>query len=411
MRGFLAGCALALAGVAGFTPASAGDMKIVPIRTIDPADEDFGDLAALGRAIGNRRIVLLGEQGHGDGSTFLAKTRVIEYLHRKLGFDVIAFESGIYDLYKAQQLIDGGEKPSVALAKAIFPVWPQSDQFQPLLTYMDRQQTAGAPLTATGFDLQFTNVLSRTLPDELKTLQSKVDDDGGSLSMLGDQVAAMFGKGPSGITLTVDDIATLTKRASVSLERSSLADADYLRQVVESTGRFLTFLKRLPEGTAEVFNMRDAQMAANFEWLALKAFPGRKIIVWAATSHIIRDRTALQTDTAQGMIPMGAKIQDRLAGESYVLAFTAGGGSTGSFAKKTATDQGQAPAGSIEAEIARSGHAYAFVDTRPLARSPKPRTSWLLGFEPIAGAWSRAVDGLFYIRNMQPTTYDKAGAR
>lgn len=58
-----------------------------PIRSTDPADEDFADLAPLRAAIGKSRIVMLGEQSHGDGTTFLAKTRMIKYLHEKLGFD------------------------------------------------------------------------------------------------------------------------------------------------------------------------------------------------------------------------------------------------------------------------------------------------------------------------------------
>src|SRR4051794_32388463 len=42
----------------------------LPLRTIDMADDNFSDLAPLRTAIGDARIVLLGEQTHGDGTTF-----------------------------------------------------------------------------------------------------------------------------------------------------------------------------------------------------------------------------------------------------------------------------------------------------------------------------------------------------
>ena len=63
------------------------------IRTIVTNDTDYTDLQSLASSIGNARIVILGEMDNGDGETLKAKTRLVKYLHQKMGFTVLAFES------------------------------------------------------------------------------------------------------------------------------------------------------------------------------------------------------------------------------------------------------------------------------------------------------------------------------
>src|SRR6185369_4170315 len=67
----------------------------VRLRSIAPDDVDFKDLEPLRATLKSVRVVLLGEQSHGDGNTFLVKTRLIRFLHEQMGFDVLVFESGL----------------------------------------------------------------------------------------------------------------------------------------------------------------------------------------------------------------------------------------------------------------------------------------------------------------------------
>jgi erythromycin esterase len=73
------------------------------LRTITPTDDDFSDLEPLVAKIGSSRLVMLGEHTHNDGATFLAKARLLRFLHQRLGFDVLAWEGGFLDGARLEQ--------------------------------------------------------------------------------------------------------------------------------------------------------------------------------------------------------------------------------------------------------------------------------------------------------------------
>ena len=65
---------------------------------------DKNDYSFLNEVLKNKRIVLLGEQTHGDGATFDEKVKIVKHLNYKLGLNTIVFQSGFYENYKAWKL-------------------------------------------------------------------------------------------------------------------------------------------------------------------------------------------------------------------------------------------------------------------------------------------------------------------
>lgn len=399
----LSAAVLALAALSPLA-AAAQTLAPTPILTLDPTVDDFADLEPLARDIGDARIVILGEPSHGEGAAFIAKARVIRFLHERMGFDVLAFESGMGVVGLADDKARAGGSPGQALSDAVMAVWGRSDQFRPLADYLDRTAAAGRPMTLAGIDIQEVGPTGADLADRIDGLAARLPAAAEPLGRLGGHIRAMSQGGMRALTARdLTPVSADVAAAQAALGALPAPEADRWRQQLASIDTFLTFMRRIGEGSPEVFNSRDAQMASNLRWLAAAA-PDRKIVVWSATSHALRDRAAIDpaVDATSGMVPMGAHIHRAMGDDAYVLAFTGGGGKIGSWSRRTETDIGAPPQGSLEAELLQTPHAYAF---SPLQPSPARRVSWMLGYQPMPAYWDRAVDGVFFIREMTPTTY------
>ena len=92
-----------------------------PIASIVSAsDDDYADLQFLKAVVGDRRLVQLGESGHGVAEFDSAKVRLITFFHEQMGFDVMAFESSIYECFAANTVAGMADNLSV-LARDLYP--------------------------------------------------------------------------------------------------------------------------------------------------------------------------------------------------------------------------------------------------------------------------------------------------
>lgn len=128
----------------------------VAVRSIDASDDDFSDLEPLVDAIGRAQVVQLGEPGHGAGSSFSAKVRLIKFLHERMGFDVLIWESGLHGMRWADAGFRGAAEPVAAADRGVFTIWSHAKEVKPLLEYASASQSSLRPLEMAGFDMQFT---------------------------------------------------------------------------------------------------------------------------------------------------------------------------------------------------------------------------------------------------------------
>lgn len=428
----LAGASVLLAGGASWAAPSGTlqtwlETHAKPVRTIDANDEDFSDLEPLGEAIGDARLVQLGEPSHGAGSCFAAKARIVKFLHRRLGFDVLIWESGMYDVALAQAGMRGADDAMTAARRGVFALWSMAAEVKPLFEYIKASQATPRPLEMAGFDMQVTaDGSTARFAEDLRAFTGALRDAGlrERASALAEKALAMrehlFATKFAGqadladLAVAVRELRGLIKdhRADFTQVRGEMG-TDFMAHAVQNMAADAAFRAEFasaPATTAARESSRDAANAANLRWLLEQAYAGRKAVVWAHDVHVMNAyydsdfRGVHLTGQGGDMKPTGIFVADWFGKQVYTIGMTTYQGEDGFAMGGPATQIAPAPDGSLEARLHAMGHAFAFMDLRTLTqtgavsvRLPK----YDINAIPDVG---RIYGGLFYIDRMARAT-------
>lgn len=412
------------------------------LRSIDPDDEDFSDLMPLADALEGVRVVALGEATHGSGGAFLAKTRVLKFLHQVMGFDVLVWESSVYAMRKASDHLRAGGGGAESLRRGVFDIWLDSDQMRPLIQYLEQSARAGQPMELAGVDLQFSgSAPASSFIDDLRAYLATIGESTPALAandvaeVLGHIIGYRYASGeepPPGDAVRGRVLATLRQWEEAS-GRDPSAEGTFWEQVLWSTRRYVenvvdrAALRAREDASDEewerVAGVRDRVMSRNLVWLTREMYPDRKIVVWAATGHLLENPDGIVHARAGETNPvydrgyglsstLGHEAALDLGEELYVLAVTARSGRHGKdtwIGYPYHLQPDQVEEFELEELIAATGVEYGLLDLR----RRRPGDAWLdrplIGrgidrYIPWRAAWRQHLDGLLFVRRMTPST-------
>ncbi len=405
----------------------------IPLRTIEPSafaegdaatDRDrFADLRPLAQVIGDSRVVILGEQAHAEGLTFLAKSRIVEFLHIELGFDVLCFESGVYDCDRAWRAIRSGTHAIAAMRDAVFPIWTHAAEVVPLMEFVEARARSERPLELCGYDCQLSGRFSaETLAADLAALDARATPpalDADAHERIAFAITRLTTDG------AIDADAASAARDAIARQLAALdlpayapiaeSERSFWRRVLRSLDAQIAFVLAGSDPDrplAERFNPRDICGGETLVWLANERFRGRKIIVWAASMHAVRRAEGIVRVNGEepylGVRTAGCVASETLGEALFVLSPIAGAGVAGNAFGRTWTVP-QPPEDSIEARLRtiltgptvvplRSAPADAPGSDRFVARP--------LGNAPMLARWRDHVDAFLWIPTMAPASRD-----
>ncbi len=397
-----------------------------PIASIDPMHTEFDDLAFLHEAIGDARMVVLGEQSHGEGTVFLAKARLVKFLHQEMDFDVLCWESGMLGCMEMNDLLADETKSLSDAFAGVFPIWTRSAQVRPTLEYARASLATDRPITQCGMDAQVnsalgTNALQPRVQALLDTLQGVIvpAEATAGLELLKTMTGGMRPdlERVRQISTSLHALATLLDEHMETLrEHNDKRELELIYRSVDDAAWATKFMasqlagERM-EDNPDLIRERDRRMGDNLAWLAETYYPDRKIIVWAATRHAVHRQKEIEYPDAPGMYDemdsMGETAFVRLGEDLYTIGFTAGRGEVSNVFRNQPYDIGEPREDSIEASLDAIGHPFLFVDFRALPPEHALRkTQWM---RPLGYAWQRAIwphqmDAVIYLDRVFPST-------
>lgn len=394
-----------LLSILTFTLNTHAQSNVKEIKSIDPNNTNFEDFSFLSEILKGNKILGLGEQSHMDGATNDARVRLIKYLHEELGYNVIMFESGIYNCTTANELISKrkpGDETNY-LFKAIFGLW-HTEEVNKLAKYIDETHKTENPLILTGMDTQFSGNFSRKqfindfyyiISHIENVTNEKLQIDTTKLNYSLNQLRR-YSNYPKKISpQDTLEIYSSFDKINLAIESNNLNNDSIAFWKQWMISMKMDYRKRYLEKSP-----RDSMMAVNASWLAKNKFKDEKIIIWAANSHLRKNTDSIDDERFKAT-RTGEFLKNKFKDKYYFMGFTAFEG------KRRIIFKFKIPKPSkvgLEKYLYNQGYDYSFLDLRTFNERENKyfNNSALFGYHKLNMDVFKMMDGVFYVRKMYP---------
>ncbi|MBX2816755.1 MAG: erythromycin esterase family protein [Saprospiraceae bacterium] len=241
--------------------------------------------------IGDKRIVLLGELNHGSRDNFLVRNDLIRTLHKKAGFDVILFETGIGEAYAVDRM--KSRISPKTMTYSLIGQW-QTPAFEELMTFAKEND-----MSVAGFDVQrgfggFFKSLLAIVCKELGIAVQDYTDLEDQFGIIKKEIANRKGVSPASrqrataLLTSYRELQLILRSALASGNRTN--DHQFVLQTLDNRIDYMKYMLDFSNDRdySRRWAARDRGMAQNVTWLLEEVYPDQKVIVVAHNFHISR---------------------------------------------------------------------------------------------------------------------------
>ncbi|TDH29016.1 erythromycin esterase family protein [Segetibacter sp. 3557_3] len=293
--------------------------------------ESLGDLQPLFDAIGEKRIVMLGEASHGTHEYYTWRSFISQRLIAEKGFSFIAVEGDWPDCYKINEYVKGRSHASTAqeVVKTFdrWPTWMWANwEIAGLAEWLKKYNAAATK------KIGFYGIDVYSLWESLGAIRQYLQEvDPIALEKVSETFRCFEPYSEDGVSYAYASrlVPELCENEVVALLKElkeKLPTYDSGEESVFSTEQNALiavnaekYYRAMVKGDGASWNVRDGHMQETLDRLLEFNEPGAKTIVWAHNTHI---GDASATDMQQdGMINIGELSRQKYGNDTFLVGF------------------------------------------------------------------------------------------
>lgn len=300
-------------------------------------------LAPLVEAIGDARLVLIGEASHGTDEFYRIRADLTAALVQQKSFNIVAVEADWPDAYRANRWVRGAsndpDAPTALRDFTRFPTWMWRNEvvveflnwlrdFNSSRAYADRVGFYGLDLyslhASVAAVLQYLRGVDPEAARRARERYACFEQFGADVHGYG--YATTLGLSRSCEAEVVAQLVDLRRQAGEYASRDGVvAEDEYF--FAEQNARLVQsaeqYYRAMFGGRVESWNVRDTHMMETLdtliEWVGARSGQA-KAVVWAHNSHLGDARATQMADW--GELNLGQLVRQKHARDAYLLGFT-----------------------------------------------------------------------------------------
>lgn len=383
------------------------------VEAIESWEEPLGpQLAHLASLVKDARIVLLGENGHGVAEFTKAKVALTKWLHDENGFDLVVFESGLYECDSAWRRVRE-ISPSGALRDCLSYPFEHAEAL-PLFEYIRASAGTDSPLAFSGMDFQSQGYDSENRPRE--NFERLVSHDSSLAHRIARADTALYlmekhgGHGDAVYEFAYENADSLKAEYRRAANRTEGADRLIFTQAEGWIDRLAirgaADADSLDERPGRYYELRDEWMARAVQSLADSLPEKQRVIVWLHNDHARYGRFWSRSDSIRST---GGYLREWYGDDVVSVGFFLGHGEIATNSRQP-REVAPMPADGVESFLSQGGAMSYLVlrgndDAHVMEWAEREHPYLRMGLETLTLTPAHEFDALLYVDSVSVPTY------